>query len=342
MNRCSWLLQGVQCENTSDGLVCEKCEPEKSLLYSQYKEAEKTVISAIHNSLPRGDLLEARKVIGRINRVVKLRRKFTSRLAPQSRDVGHEYHVSLLLEKLKQYQDYISNSQLSSLSVEDDENTENSHMMSSETREHQRSITKAIQEVVKSDPFEKYDSTIQLHQQNERDYLEFLREMEKLTGYSGDNLELVITFIGLIKDCITTAQKYLSRLVTGRYIIEFNFTKLNYDISLLSHQSCIAYMQSVVDSNLLSYTDLTEWIVTHVKYSAKICCKAITVDKKNTLVMFLRIGKIYSPILFGIRFYLADDGEYDAMLNRISMTPDIHLQIQKKDRKSYRCWKIKS
>ncbi len=337
MYQCSWITNEVQCQNLTDHLVCDQCESTKNKLYHEYKEAEKTVIAAINDSLPRGDLLEASKVIGRINRVIKLRRKFTSHLAAISRDIGHEYHVSQLLEKLQQYRAYISKCSTDQTGSIEEEDTSSDPV---HQEYYQQSISVAIRDVVESDPFEKYDSVIQSYRQDEQAYYEFLADVEKLTGYSGENLELVITFISSIHDAITITMKYLSRLITRPIRIEHNFTKYIHDISLLPHRECIDYFKLATNSNLMN-TVLMNWIVTHVKDTARVCFKAITVNNKKIIALFFRNRKLYCPIIFHMNIYIGNSDMYDLKLDPIEVTPDILSQLVVKRVKFYTRQKIR-
>ena len=169
MYQCNWLIDNNQCNRTTDKLVCEQCREEKSKLYSRYKEAEKTVISAITNEEPRGDIIEVSKVIGRISKVIELRKQFTDRLAPQVRDPGHKYHVSKLFVVLDKYRNYLSNliNEEPSVEEEQEDNVD-------AVEDFVIILESQIEDIVSTDPFANFDNIIQ-------DYCNARSEFEKFT-----------------------------------------------------------------------------------------------------------------------------------------------------------------
>ncbi len=326
MFQCSWLINNTQCTNTTDRLVCTECEEEKSRLYHQYKEAEKTVVSAINDALPRGDLLEASKVIRRITRVVRLRQKFTSRLAPQSRDAGHEYYVATLLRKIEEYHTYIS--EHITKTVPKELSTEPT--TTTEYQSYQQPLITAIQTVVESDPFAEYDAAIQEYQRGQAQYHEAFAKMETLTGYKGEKVKLIIIFVATLRHAIDQLLHRLTHITRGGKI-EFVFNRHFCDIDHLSHETCITYMSDVMESNLLFHTYIIDWVVLHVRDTANICCRTITINGRNQLVVAIRVGHRYCPTLFYVALRFSNDEGYQIGLTAVAMTSDIEERLKVKE-----------
>ena len=187
MYRCSWVTNNNQCSQFTDKLTCGKCEIEKNKLYNRYKEAEKTVINAINSPSPRGDLLETSKVIGRISKVIELRKQFTSRLALTTRDPGHEYHISKLFQVINEYRSYVEMlvSEHETPCVEQEEET-NAYTLIDAKCEN------IVNDIVETDPFREFDTTIQEYLRSRNTYLKFINAISSETGYDENTLKIIL------------------------------------------------------------------------------------------------------------------------------------------------------
>ncbi len=326
MFQCSWLINNKQCSNNTDHLVCETCEPEKSRLYHQYKEAEKTVVSAINESFPRGDLLEASKVIGRINRVIKLRRKFTSRLAPQSRDAGHEYHVSCLLEKIVQYQNYIASM---SINASIDPETEESTPTITRYHEHQNQMVTNIQKLIESDPFADYDDVISNYKYQQNAYLEKLGELEKLLGCTGDNFTFVTMFIWGFTDTLTQIQYHIGHLAKSHSVDTVYRHGINVDLYSVGHECGSNYVNEVMDVLPQIDRNLILWILQNRSLIVRVRAKMIFLNCKNQIVVTVNSGnKMYNyAYIWNIR--VNTTGGYNWTITATEMNQDIQTALVK-------------
>lgn len=277
MYRCSWLLAGGQCANKTDKLVCDNCYPEKDKLYWQYKQKEKTVISAL-SSKPRGDIIEVSKVLGRLLTVIELRKKFTSRICKQTRDIGHRYHISNLLKLMNSYKEYASTLTQEGIEEYNDEITEEnktSCILSQQTEK----LGKEIEETIEEDPFADFDHDIQMYKQFNLQIQEFVNIMSNEMNITKDETYSLLVVQALIFIHLFKSVTYKSigngdiSLITIYKYSKNN--KANINGNVIYHINKIRYD----GSSLLP--DKSKWILNHCMKGFSI----ITTTYKGGLVI---------------------------------------------------------
>lgn len=286
MYQCSWLVNKVQCSNRTNNLVCIYCKDEKNRLYTQYKEAEKTVISALSNPSPRGDLLEVSKVIGRISRVVKLRRKFTSSIATQARDPGHEYHVSKLLGVMMKYERYL---QFIVQENDKEESDETSVTSTNEIIASSITLSHEIGEVVKEDPFAEFDNEIKAYHTAMRDLEQLRQQASDILKLSGENFNLICSFYYHLCGIIGFIDKSLSHLLKG-YSLSVKVTKRNVKLDPYPSE-----LLAVVDNANNIDHDLIRWLLENFGVAARLILTRRRVNGENMIIIAFKAGTVIYP-----------------------------------------------
>lgn len=305
MYLCSWTVEGVQCSNRTRELVCTECEPAKRKLYRRYKEAEKTVISALSQP-PRGDLLEVSKVMGRITRVVELRRNFTSRLAPQVRDPGHEYHVSQLLQVLSNYRDYLCTLTEESTTIDDTDEPDTTESISNYTQ----SITEQVKQVAEEDPFAAFDETIQAYRKKEAHRAQLLEKLSVKLALKGEELDAVVGFYIEVLRSLRTISKHIRTLLHG-YVVAYNFRRV------ICQRVTIQALEFLLKECNLGVGTFKDWIL---EYARKPIRHIFTLYEKSVIFLIL-CGNDPFPLIHRVEFRVNAKGNYSATI--IPIDPEV-------------------
>jgi len=343
MYRCSWITNNKQCGNRTSNITCSQCEPEKSMLYHQYKEAEKTVISAI-NSAPRGDVIEVSKVIGRISKVIELRSAFTNRLASQSRDIGHEYHISKLLGIIEEYRAYaqklsMNNIVASNSNEEGEDNKDQTCKLLQETN----SLHVSINNSVKEDPFKDFDADIKAYIRRQKQHKSLLNQLGDIIGYKKTDLSIITYYHDLIRITCEEALNSLKKLINGYTLyaiskpaqVEYESPNLQYMLDMF---------KSMKKREITSWKLFHEWILKKSNTEIVIIINFSPSEKSIIAALYsgskapwsnkfdINTAKGLSPYMFGITYnYMNGDlvvGLRLGVLSRL-LSPEERVTVDK-------------
>ena len=305
MYSCSWLTNNTQCTNTTNYLVCDSCYLEKDKLYSAYKEAEKTVISAI-SSAPRGDILEVSKVLGRLSRVIELRKEFTSHLCHQVRDNGHKYHLSKLLQVMLDYKQYLfSLTQHKDDTEEEDNNTETINLCTT-------TIAEQITTVIEEDPFADFDDVIQEYKNNKLFIDNYIDNMCSKYNITREQSKLVICFYADINWYAYESPKLITHIIKGRFVrTKFRPNYENINIRFINEISSYNIGQEEVN-----------WIISH----SSNCKFAVLTYQKKMILCIYTSNNIFT-CTYHIQITVSKTDGYNILLTDIKVDTDVMLLI---------------
>lgn len=309
MYRCSWIINNKQCSNLTSKIVCNVCEPEKANLYHKYKETEKTVISAI-NSAPRGDIIEASKVIGRITKVIELRREFTNRLTIQERDIGHEYHISKLLGIIEEYRAYVQKITTDNITISNsdvDINISSEEHMKEQTFDllkETNNVRESMMKITEEDPFKDFDDDIKAYRKQQKYHNILLNQLGNLLGYKGADLCMILYYHDMILATCKGSLVSMKSLISGHVLFASSKPAFsNYTSPQIKHT--LDMFRSMNKYGRASWNLFHDWILKRPNMNITIITHLSKSQKALMATMYLgpfRIGeyKGLCPYIFGI------------------------------------------
>lgn len=327
MYQCSWLIscpQGgkIQCQRQTQHLVCTVCLPEKNKLYHKYKQGEKSIISALL-SAPRGDLFEVSKVIERISRVVKLRRKFTSFIAPQVRDSGHEYHVSKLLKVLDSYKEYL------------EALTQNSEepQTSLEVAQPSAVLAQDIKKLVEEDPFADFDDAIKEYHERMAKFKELHQQVSDVINLTGDDFNFTCSFCYAWLNLIELSWNSMHHLIKGNCLSVY-YTRRKNELEPYTSE-----LLTVIHNKDIIHPDLINWALENSSSTITMILTMRKIDGKNMLILGFKAGShVYEQALKVIM--VLENGEKQTRCTYILLDQDT-IDIMKTYKTMYAYKKIK-